>query len=438
MDKRDYFVEACKAGAYKHRHWIIQMFSTFVFNEEQQLKHSYPFKISAMVKSKEGYYAFQHPESGELTIIKESSADKPIYRFTDKLTLSKGEIPNLNENITTTYGNLLFNWIALVYPFGEKVPYMNKIIKGSEIDKMIATNVVDNPKEGEERDPRKFYIDEVERYMEGMTAIGSLAVLCAPAASPKTMTIDDAVLKRRDELFKEYGDRIQDPAIMAKIEEELANMDRESFKGDPSEKFYIKAKTFSSSRKRCFVALGAEVGFGNQKNGAVVIKKPLSEGWDLPNMPAMFDGHRAGSFKRGAETALGGESVKYFYRVFQNTKVAEEDCGNNAGIPWEVDESNYKQFIGLYGVNNKTTFEITEDNVKQYIGKTIYTRSPLLCVTQAPSFCAKCIGKALASSPTGLHNAASNVGSSFMSASLAAAHGRTVRTEQFLYDKHIT
>lgn len=438
MDKRDYFVKACQAGAYKHRHWIIQMFSQFVFDVDAQAKQTYPFKLSSLTKPKDGQYSFIDPETNEEILIKESTTERPLFMFTDKLTLSKGEIPNLRTNITTTYGNLLFNWIVLVYPFNDKIEYMNEMIKGKKIDDMIAKRVVDTPKEGETRDPKNIYIDEVERYMEAMTSIGSLAVLCAPAASPKTMTVDKAVLKRRDELFKEAGDTITDPAIVSKIDEELAALDKESFKGDSSEKFYIKDKTFATSRKRCFIYVGAEPGFGLSKKGLPVIKKPLSEGWDLNEFPALVDGHRAGSFKRGAETALGGESVKYFYRVFQNTKVAEDDCGVTQGIPWEVNESNYTSFIGLYGVKDKKTYEITEENAKSLINSVIYTRSPLLCVTQAPSFCAKCIGKALALSPTGLHTAASSVGSAFMSASLAAAHGKAFRTEQFLFDKHIT
>ena len=249
------------------------------------------------------------------------------------------------------------------------------------------------------------------------------------------MSVDPAVLKRRDELLLEYGNQLHDPAIVARIETELTQMDREWFKGDPGEGFLLSAKSVDVSRKRAFVMVGVETGFSDTRDGVEPIKKSLNEGWDLNQMPAMVNNARSGSYNRGHETALGGESVKYFYRVFQNTRVVEDDCQTTEGLLWTITEDNYTTFAGLW-----TTEGVVLDNAttKALIGKTIKIRSPMLCRTASPSFCAKCVGNLLAANPTGLHIAASDVGSIFMSTFMGAMHGKALRTAKFDYRNAIT
>lgn len=437
IDKREYFLKALKAEAFKHKRWVISVFSVFRIGAEEHKEKQFPYKIRTGVRSKEGYWAILDPNNTEgFTIIGGSSGDEPLFTFKEQLKLKAGDLPNLKKDVTTTYGNALFNAMVLCWPFGDKVDYVEGRVNSGALENEIATRLVDIPADGK-RDPKAIYVDELLKYMEAMSATAGFAALCAPAASPRTMVSNPEVTKRRDELLKQYADQLNDPAIVAMIEKELVEMDRKAFADDPSRDFYIKNKTFATSRKTCFIMHGMESGFGESVMKPETITTSLEEGIKPKDFPALVSGLRNMSFSRGAETALGGESVKYFYRVFQNTKIAEPDCGVTEGLSWNVTDANYKTFINLYQIIGNKPVLITAEIAKASIGKKIYIRSPMLCKSEAPSFCAICVGKALAETPTGLHIACSDVGSAFMSASLAAAHAKSLQTERFLFKSHI-
>src|SRR5699024_5914569 len=138
------------------------------------------------------------------------------------------------------------------------------------------------------------------------------------------------------------------------------------------------------------------------------------EGWTPESMPSMIDSIRSGSFSRGKETALGGESVKTFYRIFQNVKVSQDDCGNNNGIWYDLREDNYARHIGLNAVDAKGYHLTTREELKALIGSKIQLRTPMLCSTPAPNFCKVCVGEVLAARPEAVHIVTSDVGSAFM------------------------
>jgi hypothetical protein len=432
LDKRTYFLKALNAEAFLYKQWILQMFAVFKpdnrnFDEREQ----YPYMILSGVRSREGYWSFLDPVDTNGGIIAGSGHDKPIFDLHEKIKLKKGELPNVDRDLETTYGNVLVNMMVLCWPFGGKIPFITGQIKAGQLDSLVAAMLEDYPEGDAPRKPDRIYVDELLKYTDAMSALGGLAQLCAPAASPKTMTVDPSVLKRRDELIREAGETIHDPAVLAKIETELIAMDRATFEGDPALKFFVKAKTFNVARKKMHIMHGAELGFGDSTKKLPVITTPLVDGIDISQMPALADSLRAGSYNRGAETALGGESVKYFYRIFQNSKVVEDDCGVKEGLSWTVTKDNASMFIGQYQIKAGQSVAMSPDDVQKLIGSKISVRSPMLCKSVAPSFCAKCVGDILARAPTGLHIAASDVGSAFMASSMAAMHGKALTTARY-------
>jgi hypothetical protein len=81
---------------------------------------------------------------------------------------------------------------------------------------------------------------------------------------------------------------------------------------------------------------------------------------------------------------------------------------------------------------------LTEAMLKGMIGKKVKIRSPMLCKTAAPSFCARCVGDGFAANPTGLHIAISDVGSNFMYAFMQAVHGKALKTARYRFKHSIT
>ena len=464
MDKRDFFIEALQAGAYKYKEWVIGAFTVMMGDDDDADKLdpkaktgylaygrdvNYPYRILRL-KDYKGYCFVDTVDEGMIVEIAGSDKTKPLFTLNERILLKRGDLENVDKDIDTLYGNALINAIIFIYPFGNKVPFMTGRISPSQLDKYIAGRLTDNPKADSERSADKLYVDEYLKYCQAVSSLAGLALIGVPAASPKLLTVNPAIRKRRDELFKENADKLHDPAMVAKIEAELVAMDRADFKGDPAEGFLIKSKSFDVARKRAKIMHGVETGFGDTSNGVDPIRTSLSEKWDIEKLPAMVNSLRAGVYNRGHQTALGGESVKFFYRVFQNTRVLEEDCGVKGGMHWDITELNYKSFVGLHrafpkGIRqteetseNLSSKPMDETFLKSMIGKSMLIRTPMLCKTKAPSFCARCVGTQIASAPTGVHIAMSDVGSIFMLCFMKAMHGKALQTAFYDFNSAIT
>ena len=448
MDRFDFFKEALQAGAYKRKDWIISVFTVVRHKPYEgpqvsfgitpsvieEKNPDYPYRVVILPHDKHGLYFLDPNNAFEPTKIDNVRNDLPMLSVHDKITLKPNDLANVTEEVETWCGNVLFNAMVLVHSVGNKIPYQNGRVNGEKIDRMLAARMVDNPKDGEEVPPNAITVDEYKAYATAMAAMAGLTQISTPAASPKSMTIDPAILKRRDELLKEYKDQLHDPAIIAKIEGELVAMDKATFANDPAGKFYIKSKTYDVARKKSFIMMGAELGFSSSQSGVDPITTSLREGWDMNRLPQMVDNLRSGSYNRGHETALGGESVKYFYRIFQNTRVLEDDCGTKISPTRLITKKNIPRLVGLFSqdvVENGQQVPLTDEKLNSLVGKVIRIRSPRTCTTEAPSFCAKCVGVMLARNPTGLHIAASNIGSTFMGSFMASTHGEALKTERY-------
>lgn len=439
MNKRQYLIESIQAGAYKRKAWILSVFTVVKHRPDRE---PYPYQLVRSKDEQDDHVYFLDPNHDMQPVkLEEASWRHPIYHFDDRITLSPGELPNVTTKIETRVGNVLYNAMCIIYAFHDKFPFVTGKVKAEKVEAAIAVKLKDDPPADQERSKDVYYVDELLRYCEGMGALAGLTQINSPGASERSMTIDPIVLKRKKELLEQYKDQLHDPAIISRIETELTDLDRSTFKGDPAEHFYVKSKTFDVQRKRAFIMFGIETGFGDQSRGANLIQPSLLDGVDMTNMPGWVDSVRAGSYNRGHETALGGESVKYFYRIFQNTRVAEPDCGVQTGMSWSITEDNYRAFAGLHlaGVSGKSkdpevnaeASRLTEERLRGLIGKTVSIRSPVMCQTEGSSFCARCVGDGLAANPTGLHISISDVGSNFMYAFMQATHGKALRTSVY-------
>ncbi|MCT7411303.1 hypothetical protein N5V59_23830, partial [Escherichia coli] len=100
------------------------------------------------------------------------------------------------------------------------------------------------------------------------------------------------------------------PEELIKLEATLTKMDKESFKGDESEGFYINpGKSFGNTRKKTHIMMGVEADFVDpgKRN---VITHSLAEGMRVDHWAEYNNSARAGSFSRGALTALAGQTAK--------------------------------------------------------------------------------------------------------------------------------
>lgn len=433
---RDYFIKALQNDLYKKKVWVIEIFSIcdFTIYEEVEESTLYDFQLVKRKNDTKHLYALLPSDSGrQLVLLEDYQESSPVCAILGRLDLKVGDLANVNKDITTTYGNAFINCYILIYPFGSKFEFITGEVNTDKIEDRIAKLLTDTPPPNEIRSDKLIYVDEYLRYGEAMQSLEGFSLLCVQAASKSTMVANPAVVKRRDELFEQYKDQLDDPAIMAKIQMELSALDKELLKNDISNKFYMKSKSYDNIRMKRFTTYGREGGFGDI-NSARLVKNSLEEGWDIQALPNMADSARSGSYARGKETALGGGTVKDFYRIFQNVKVSEEDCGSKLGFERHITESEKNRYVGLNILTpDGKTILLTIDNINEYIGKTVKVRSPMLCKTKAPNYCKHCVSEAMATRPDAMHIVTSDVGSAFMYARMKAMHGKALRTLPYSY-----
>lgn len=427
--KLDFFIQAMKAECFRRRAWVFSAFS--ITREDKVEGEVYPYKIQRI----DGKYAFHDPEKNlELTIIEDSDGTIPLINHKERIHLGYTHAINLPQGVKqsfeTTYGNLFFNYVALIYPFKDKIPFQFGRISAGAIEDIIASRLTSDLKDGEApADSNAIYVSEYLKFGEAMMYLSGFTQLWVPAGSAKTMTCHPDTPKVKAALLEKYKGQLHDPAIIAKIEAELVKFDKEQWlKGDPgAEGFLIKKKSTDVVRKKMFLMYGAEAGF-DESVGANLITNSLQEGWDIDKFPDMLNVSRVGSFNRGAQTQLGGEAVKWLLRASSNMGIASDDCGTKLGIPITITENNAKMLLQRYLVVGEETVLLTDENISSFIGKTVIMRSPMFCKLDKTDYCAKCCGSKLSTHKTGLSMAVSDYGSSFLGMFMAAMHAKALQT----------
>ena len=430
LTKKQYLLEALKSKSSLRVDWVIDLFTFttsnkgIVFEVFQNPHPDYPYRIIA--RGPRFYY--QDPDDTSiLHPISDGFTDTPLFRIKERMTLEPGDLPNVKEKIDTIIGNIIVNNLVFIYPFGDRIPFMTGEINGKRISKVVIPLVVDDPEEGVAVEPGKITASELAIHLQTISQLSAFYGITIPAASEKTLTCDPRVKELKNKLLETYKDQLTDPAIIAKIDKELVDFDRQWFVGDTSEGF-MDGKAYNIVRKKTHLFHGMEES-PIPGEPITVVKNSLSQGWDIKNLPAMANSLRMGSYFRGIDTALGGELVKFFYRIFQNTKISVKDCGVKYGViifPKEATKEKLERYIGNYLIQGKDLVEITSDNFAQFAGKALMIRSPMYCKASHSDYCEICVGRPLAERPNAISMEASDVGSLIMYISMKAMHGKAL------------
>ncbi len=423
MNKYDFFLAAMKAQEYRRRAWLITALALIQEAPDAWRKNPYPYRI---VQTPTQFFYVDPDNGNELSPIEGGVPGTPLFAVTEYITLKPGDVPNLTEPLKARIGNVIYNYVTMVHALNSKLPFQTGRINAKKIEEKIVKIMVDDPLEGEERAKDKIYVSEYLEFVDATFFLVCLTQICVPAATPKSMVAAPGIHEYRNKLLAEQPDRHTDPAFVAEVDAKLVQYDRDYLKDDRSSDFYIKSKSFDIVRKKRFGMHGAEVGI-EESVGIKLIPNSLSEGWDINYFPEMNDSLRTGSYNRGAQTMLGGESVKWLLRASSNISIAADDCETTNGIERSVDDSTMKSYIGYSMVVGKATVVIDEQNIKPYLGKTVILRSPMYCKTPKNGYCKVCCGPKLSINPTGLSTAVSEYGSAFLGMYMSAAHAKAVK-----------
>lgn len=441
MRKDDYYINALKAGNYKRMQWIICILSVVQEEESAWKKDPYPYRL---VQTPTGFSYVNPNQPDQLEIIEDAQAGVPLISPKQTLIIKPGDIPNYlgDTELQTSYGNLLFNWITLVYAFGNKVPYQDsdKPLSISKIKNLIIPKLQDDVDDISQEKQEHIYIREFLKFAEGVYFLTNFTRLTIQAATEKMLLPPPGIKEFRDKLLSENAATLNDTATVAKIDAELIKYDAEYLKGDPSENYLISAKSRQTVRKKLFLMHGAELGLDDNTTKAALIQNSLSEGWDVTKFPELNNASRAGSYFRGAETMLGGVSAKELLRASSNINIVEGDCKAQIGIATAITEDlleNLSNFSFVDDAGQTTKFK-DKEHVGQYLGQTLMIRSPAYCLLPSTDFCSVCCGDKLSVNKEGASIEIMGYGSAFLTMSLKRMHSNVLALAKMDITKSIT
>ncbi len=424
MDKYSYFKLGLDNRLYAKKSWVISLFSVFTIDEHYK-NDLYNFKL---FKDNKGFSFYL---DGKYIPIENADANIPLLNLKDELEIDNRLCLNCKEKITTTYGRLLFNIIALVEPFKDKIPYINKQTNIGNIESIIAERLQDVPEDNASRNNKYIYVDEYLKFCKNITYLAGWMQLCVWAETPKLLVAPTGIAEYKKKLLEENKDKLNDPNVIIDIEKKLIAYDADYLKGDPGGEYFANGeKSRNIVRKKLFLM------YGMDSTDPGVFSKPvtnsLEEGWDINNFPQMNDALRAGSYGRGFETQKGGELSKWLLRASSSIRIRTEDCGTTLGFRTLIDDNNYKNIVKLYYLNEKETILIEDINhATSLIGKVVTLRSALYCKTEGTDLCKYCVGEKLAINPEALSSSIADFGSEILNMALAKFHGKEVTSKPF-------
>ena len=381
--------------------------------------------VSYLIWYEEGK-AYCLDSDGNTVEVTTDKKNTPVLGINTHIELNKGDLANLDSKIKTTYGIAYLNAVCLTHYLGDVIPYMNGVLNpyemASKIDKGVKDDLIEVP--------------DAKKAKAAMYWVTGLMQIAVPSASRKTMIADKKIPKRRDELLKKNADKLHDPTEIARIEKELIDMDREYMKGDPAEIFYKKSKAYDVTRKRAHIMHGGEASLegGNKME---LIPTSLDDGIEIKYLPLMINSLRDGSLSRGLETALGGEIVKFLLRIFQKTKITEDDCGTKIGWALTSTYISDANLNGRYYIDAGKPKPFDDAAKAKFRGKKVVLRSPVGCATKGGNYCRRCIGDEVSHNENALSMLAVEVGSTFLDMFMAAMHGKALKLAEYDFKLHI-
>lgn len=433
MNKKQFYLQALMAETYLTTAWNISCFSISGEGSEAWKANPYPYRL---VQLGNGHHFVNPEDTTQLIKIEDSVPGLPLFHRREAVMLEAGELPNVKENILTTYGNLFANMLMTTRPFKDKIPFITGRFSAKKVEELFTKRLAERPADWTQEehdkqypDPTKapIYIDEYLKFCDGTFSLVAYTQLFTPANTRKTMTSPPGIVEARAKLIAQYKGRLHDRAVVAEIGEKLREIDAAYLKGDRGEDFLISKKSREIVRPRKFLMYGAEQGI--EENVEVdLIERSLAEGWDIDKFPSLNNALRAGSFNRGKQTELGGAATKDLFRATSNLKISSEDCGSTFGLPAFYSVGEAEKILGFSAIEQDgTPTKITEENVGNYLGKAIRLRTAMTCKNPVSDYCAVCLGERLANNPTSLSMAIADYGSTFMGIFMSAAHSKGIQ-----------
>lgn len=434
MTKVEYLIAACLSGAWRRLVWRMGIFNVCMFPENSESPVSYDLTF---IDGMPHYWVASDDDSpGQWYPISDGKKDEELFFPETVLALPTSGYPGLEEDITTTVGRYVLNWVVIYYAFGTRIPYLRE--KGPmTYAKLMYERCLDNEDDNPE-DETAIRPSMINRFVNGLSELAPMAKAISPTGTLRSFTVHPDAYKLRDALLLKHKDELDNPAVIATIEKALDELDKEWLSGDQSIQFYASKKAVMRRRK-LMLFYGIESSF-HEGTDFTLIPTALVEvdKAGMENLVAKYNSIREGSYSRGAETAKGGEQVRIIQMIFQNHRIVEGDCGTKITHPVLVTDVNAERYIGMNAMIDGKVTAITPDWISKQKGKIIRIRRPILCQLPHIDTCATCASNEKAKEPRAIAADISTAFSNVMGVAMAKMHGSENIVREFNPQLHIT
>jgi hypothetical protein len=313
----------------------------------------------------------------------------PRFNTYDTMDLPRNKLYN-SAQISTTIGRYIFNMFVIPEKYLKKSGYQNLVFDSDNLGKLekeIAGMFLENELTSLEYTE---FLDNGEWITLGMS------YFLVPTIDSGMNSPIAKVIKRRDELFKEYEKEIKagDPNISSRIENELLDLAKAELEagGNEGYDFYKSGEfNFGNNYKKTSIMAGAVENPYTKKLD--ILKSNYVDGITKEDFPYLANITIIGGYSRNVETQKGGYETK---KINNSTQVIVldapgTDCGTAHTLKTFIPDKMKSMFINRYVSDKGKLTLITTDNVSQYVGKEVNLRSPMFCKTE--EICSKCAGE---------------------------------------------
>lgn len=359
---------------------------------------------------------------GKLEELEGDFINQPIIRLNETIKINNTHLANITNEVETTVGRAIANKTLLVFPFNNKVPYINSKFSIGDVENLIIPLLRSD----------SISVKEYIQFTNAATFVRGLSKITNVSATYKNVLPPANLDKIKANLIKEFNTKYgpnwkKDRTKVVEYQERLKQVDSEWLKDDPSNGKLVSGKLKDNARVKMYLTFGPEVGFDKDGENIVFVENSLLDGYpnDKEQLSAMFNSSRSGSFDRGHETQKGGVVAKDILRATSSYKIVKGDCGSKQGKKIVVTKDLVKILKGRYAIIANKSQVI--DNPEAFIGKEIYIRTPMYCKEKGSKFCSVCVGETLASQPTSLNLSLLNISNTILTASLKSMHNTQVK-----------
>lgn len=404
----DYLKKAISNKHYNNLPWVLTAFTKVDTTHNDPIEYSLHY---------DGVSYYTYIDDTRVIL---DAKDTPLYKFSDKLEIDNTWELNNTETITTTIGTMLINAILLYSNFKYKIPYIADDINVSVIEDKIVPLLAN---------PDDTILEEYLNFVDSATYMHNFSIFTNVTATSKNILPPEGIDKYKRQVIAELGGTIDTWEKLVEMESRLKAFDKEYLRDDPSLGKFTDGKIANISRKKMFLTLGSEDGFG-VGNTPNMVDESLDDGWptDPDKLTSMFNSSRAGSFSRGVETQKGGVTAKVILRATNSILIDTDDCKTTLGLTVRLNEVIYDYYIGRYINEKGTTIKLTKDNKSKYVNKTVSMRSPMYCNAPINRYCTICAGDSLSSIKTGVGLAVTEISGTILNSSMKKMHGSVLST----------